>query len=65
MKKEHSEKWTDERLAFSIHETAGLLGLSYQSVYRLILRGELKAVTKLRHKIIPRSEIDRFLASAS
>ena len=32
-----------ERLAYSIHEAAGLLGVDYFSIYRLIQRGKLRA----------------------
>jgi excisionase family DNA binding protein len=50
-----------ERLAFSIHETAATLGLSYHTVLRLLKRGLLRSSNALRHKLIPRSEIERFL----
>jgi excisionase family DNA binding protein len=49
------------RLAYSVHETGELLGISYGSVYRLIRRGVLKSSGALRHKLIARSEIERFL----
>ena len=52
----------ESRLAFSITETAQLLGLSRVSVYRLIERGLLKSNGALRHHLIARSEIERFLA---
>ena len=51
------------RLAYTMHETAELLGLSYQTVYRLNKRGLLNSSCALRHKLFPRSEIDRFLQS--
>jgi excisionase family DNA binding protein len=50
-----------QRKAYSIRETAELLGISYLSVYRLIQRGLLKASNALRKKMIPATEIDRFL----
>lgn len=51
-----------ERLAYSIHEAAGLLGVDYFSVYRLIQRGKLRACRALRGKLlVPRSELLRLL----
>lgn len=49
------------RLAFSLQETADMLGLSYITVYRLVQRGKLKSSGPLRTKIIAKTEIDRFL----
>lgn len=51
------------RLAFSLQETAEMLGLSYITVYRLIQRGKLKSSGPLRTKLITKTEIDRFLAA--
>ena len=52
------------RLAYSVAETAELLGISYASVYRLIQRGLLRTSGALRHKMIPLKEIERFLADS-
>jgi len=52
------------RLGYSLKETAVILGVSYASVYRLNQRGELKCSNALRHKIVPRAEIVRFLSRA-
>jgi excisionase family DNA binding protein len=49
------------RLAFTMQETADILGVSYKTVHRLLQRGLLKGSRALRHKIIPRTEIERFL----
>lgn len=49
------------RLAFSIQETAAMLGLSDKSVRRLIWRGLLRPSRALRHIRIPKDEIERFL----
>jgi len=46
-----------------MRETADLLGVSYITVYRLIQRGLLRCSLALRHKVIPRKEIERFLNS--
>jgi excisionase family DNA binding protein len=51
-----------ERLAYSIQESADLLGVDYFSVYRLIQRGKLRACRALRGKLlVPRSELLRLL----
>jgi excisionase family DNA binding protein len=55
---------TDEklpRLAFSMSETAKILGVSYITVHRLIQRRLLKSSSSCRHKMIPKAEIERFL----
>ena len=53
-----------ERLAYSIHEAASLLGVDYFSVYRLIQRRKLRACRALRGKLlIPRTELLRLLKS--
>ena len=51
-----------ERLAYSVHEAARLLGVDYFSVYRLIQRGKLRACRALRGKLlVPRSELLKLL----
>jgi excisionase family DNA binding protein len=51
-----------ERLAYSVQESADLLGVGYFSVYRLIQRGKLRACRALRGKLlVPRSELLRLL----
>lgn len=49
------------RLAYSVKEAADLLGVSEKSIRRLIDRGLLKASRALRHLLIPKKEIERFL----
>lgn len=49
------------RLAYTMQETANMLGVSYISVHRLLQRGLLKSSSALRHKMIPMREIQRFL----
>lgn len=53
------------RMACSMKEAAEILGISYISVWRLVTRGKLRAVSVLRTKIIPLKEIDRFLNQAA
>ena len=51
-----------ERLAYSIAESAALLGVHYFSVYRLIQRGKLRACRVLSGKLlVPRSELLKLL----
>ena len=49
------------RLAFSVQETALILGISEKTVRRLVQRKLLRASRALRHLLIPRKEIERFL----
>jgi excisionase family DNA binding protein len=49
------------RLAYTMRETAEIIGVSYITVHRLIKRGKLRASDALRNKVIPRTEIERFL----
>lgn len=50
-----------ECLTHSIAETAALIGVGYHTVFRLLKRKKLRALPSIRHKRIPRAEIDRFL----
>jgi len=49
------------RLAYSIAETALILGISQRSVHRLLKRGLLSGSKALRKIIIPQTEIVKFL----
>lgn len=49
------------RLAYRIKEAADELGISETSVRRLIKRGEIRANRKLRHILIPPTELERFM----
>jgi hypothetical protein len=53
------------RLAFSMRETAKIIGVSYITVHRLLQRGLLKSSSACRHKMIPKIEIERFLKETS
>jgi excisionase family DNA binding protein len=48
-------------LTYSAKEAADLIGISYWTTLRLVKRGKLRAISSIRFKRIPRSEIDRFL----
>jgi len=49
------------RLAYSVQEAARLLGVCDKSIRRLILRGLLRPSRALRHILIPKDELERFL----
>lgn len=51
-----------ERLAYTLQEAAGLCGVSYVSVWRLVKRGKIKTCGALRHRLVSRDELHRFLA---
>jgi excisionase family DNA binding protein len=53
------------RLAFTMAETAEILGVSYITVHRLLKRGKLRASDAIRNKVIPRTEIERFLSEST
>jgi excisionase family DNA binding protein len=55
------EVLNDGRLAFSVQETARLLGVSEKSVRRLISRKLLRPSRAMRHHLIAKTEIERFL----
>lgn len=53
------------RLAYRVDEVAAMLGISGKSVRRLIARGLLKPSKALRHLLITRQELDRFLKATA
>ena len=53
------------RLAFTLSEAAQLCGISYVSIWRLVKRGKLRTCGALRHKLVSRQELDRFLAATT
>jgi transposase len=57
-----NEAPTLPRLGFTMREAAVMIGISYESAYRLVKRGLLRPNTSLRTKIFSRAEIDRFVA---
>ena len=50
-----------QRLAYSLKETAAMLGICEKSVRRLIYRELIRPCRALRHILIPKTEIERFL----
>ena len=55
----------NERLALSPREFAAALGKSATFGYRAIYRGWIRPISDAGRLLIPRSEIDRFLARAT
>ena len=51
------------KLAYSPAEAAQVLGVCQETIYRLIKRGLLRSSSALRTKVIPHTEIQRFLAN--
>jgi excisionase family DNA binding protein len=49
------------RMAYNIEETAEMLGVSPATIRRWIKGGLLRCSSASRHKLIPHSEIERFL----
>jgi excisionase family DNA binding protein len=53
------------RLAYTMRETADILGVSYITVHRLLKRGKLRASDAIRNKVIPKTEIEKFLREST
>ena len=46
---------------YSVKEAAKILNLSLVTVYRLIERGKIRCLQSVRHKRIPKTEMDRYM----
>jgi excisionase family DNA binding protein len=51
------------RLTLKINEAAALIGVSHQTIRRAIARGDIRVSRKTRHVLIPRAELERFIAA--
>ena len=51
-----------DRLAYKTNDAARLSGVSVQTMRRLVERGQIKANRNLRHVLISRAELERFIA---
>jgi excisionase family DNA binding protein len=60
-KQQQNGRPSNARLAYSVQESADILGLSYSSVFRLLQRGKLRSARILRHHVIPKAELERIL----
>jgi hypothetical protein len=56
-----TESKENTKLAYSVKETAQILGIANVTVYKLLRQRLLKSSSALRCKRIPKSEIERFL----
>jgi len=45
------------RLTYTVDEAAAAIGVSKPTIYRLIVRGHLRPVPNLRHKLIPCEQV--------
>lgn len=54
-----------ERLAFTIAEAAETIGVSQDTVYRLIQRGEVRSVLLGKRRLIPRASLLKVLGVAA
>ena len=62
--KSNATETPNERIAYSLHEAAEMLGVNYFSVYRLIQRNKLKVCRALRGKLlVPRTELLKLLGT--
>jgi len=55
---------TNERLTYSVKEAAQVLGLSKNSAYSAILKGEIPHLRIGKRLLIPRLALDRMLNGA-
>jgi hypothetical protein len=53
------------RLTFTLPETAKILGISYVSVWRLVKRKKLKVIRDFRYPLVPKAEIEKYVAGAT
>ena len=51
------------RLAYKINECAAMIGVSHQTIRRAIARGDIRVSRKTRHVLVPRTELERFIAA--
>ena len=63
--KQKQKKLPERKLAYSMQESADLLGVSYITVHRLLKRGLLRSSSAIRNKIIPHAELERFLQATT
>ena len=56
---------TEHRRAYKVEEVAELLGLSRNTVFRLLKRGELQSIKVGGSRRITVEQLDRYLAAAA
>lgn len=65
VKKQRSETAARERVAHTPAEFAALFGRNPVWSYRLLYKGKVKAINTFGRLLIPHSEVERILSSAS
>jgi excisionase family DNA binding protein len=53
------------KVAYSVMEAAASIGVSRQTVYAMMQRGELRTVLIGRRRLVPATELDRILSGAA
>ena len=51
------------RLTFTVHEVAGMLGVSSRLIYEEIQRGNIAAIMIGKRRVIPKAEVERLVGS--
>jgi excisionase family DNA binding protein len=46
---------------YSTREAAAVIGVCPHTIYRLLQRGKLRAISSIRHKRIPKEQVHKFL----
>lgn len=54
-----------ETLLFPVSRVAGMFSISKKSVHRLLKRGLLESSSALRHKMVTRASIEKFMSNTS
>ena len=60
-----TENGTATRLTVTVVEAGRLLGLSRNSVYEAVRRGDIPSISIGRRRLIPRGSLERMLESAT
>jgi excisionase family DNA binding protein len=61
----HPNKQMPDPAAYSVIQAGAALGVSRQVIYSLIQGGQLRTVMAGRRRLIPATEVDRFLTGAA
>jgi excisionase family DNA binding protein len=52
---------SNEKLAFSVNESAEILSIGARTVWRMVEEGTIRAIRLGRRVVIPKSELERLL----
>jgi len=53
-----------DTLLYPVSKVADMFSVSTKSVHRLLRRGQLESSSALRHKMVTRASIERFMSNA-